>query len=170
MIQFKATIKKFTEMGEKTGWTYIEIPLTIAEKLKPNSKKSFRVKGKLDDYAFEKASLFPIGEGNYIMALNASIRKHLKKQKGDIIKVQMQEDKKEPRLSDILLECLKEDPKAIKFFKALPKGHQRYFSNWVESAKTESTKAKRIAQAINALALGLGFGEMIRMNKKNKNV
>ena len=33
-------------MGEKTGWSYIEIPAAIAQQLKPNYKKSFRVKGK----------------------------------------------------------------------------------------------------------------------------
>lgn len=170
MIQFNAVIKKFTKMGEKTGWTYIEIPLDIAEKLKPDNKKAFRVKGKLDNYAFNAISLLPMGEGNFIMALNGTIRKQIKKEKGDTLKVQMQEDKKEPELSGIFMECLEEEPKAIKFFKSLPKGHQRYFSNWIESAKTDSTKAKRIAQAVNALAAGLGFGEMIRMNKKNKDV
>ena len=34
MIHFTTIIKKFNDQGEKTGWTYIEIPATIAEKLK----------------------------------------------------------------------------------------------------------------------------------------
>jgi len=45
MIQFIVTIHRFEKQGEKTGWTYIEIPVDIAEKLKPGSKKSFRVLG-----------------------------------------------------------------------------------------------------------------------------
>ena len=45
MIHFNAVIKKFNEQGEKTGWTYIEIPEEIASKIKPGYKKSFRVKG-----------------------------------------------------------------------------------------------------------------------------
>jgi hypothetical protein len=52
----------------------------------------------------------------------------------------------------------------------LPKSHQKYFSNWIESARTESTKAKRIAQAVNALSIGLGYGEMMRMNKISKSL
>ena len=40
MIKFSATLLKFREQGEKTGWTYIEVPVEIAQRLKPNNKKS----------------------------------------------------------------------------------------------------------------------------------
>lgn len=43
-VQFIATIHRFESKGEKTGWTYIEIPVDIAQQLKPGNKKSFRVK------------------------------------------------------------------------------------------------------------------------------
>jgi hypothetical protein len=168
MIKFKAVIEKFKEKGEKTGWSYIEIPLDIAEQLLPGNKKSFRVKGKLDDYTFEGMSLLPMGEGNFIMALNATIRKAIKKEKGASIQVQMQVDPKEKPLSEVFIECLEEEPKALKFFYSLPKSHQKYFSNWIDSAKTDSTKAKRIAQAVNALAQELGYPEMVRLNQKKK--
>ena len=155
-------------MGEKTGWTFIEIPLDIAQKIKPDYRKAFRVKGMLDNYSFEGISILPLGEGNYLLALNASIRKSIKKQSGDTLLVQLEEDKKEKKLSRVFMDCLKEEPSAMKFFKSLPPGHQRYFSNWIETAKTEATKARRIAEAINALAMHLGFGEMIRRNQKKK--
>ena len=46
MIQFTAVIQKYKTMGEKTGWTYIEIPDGIPEQLKPGHKKEFqRLKG-----------------------------------------------------------------------------------------------------------------------------
>jgi hypothetical protein len=170
MIRFKGLIEQFREKGEKTGWSYIEVPLDIAEQLKPENKKSFRVKGKLDNYSFEGISLLPMGEGNFIMALKASIRKVIEKQKGDTVLVTMEIDSKEKPLSAIFMECLEEEPKGLNFFNALPESHQKYFSNWIESAKTESTKAKRIAQAVNALSIGLGYGEMMRMNKRSKNL
>ncbi len=47
MVTFKAEIEKFEQMGEKTGWTYIFIPQAIAHQIKPDCRKSFRVKGKL---------------------------------------------------------------------------------------------------------------------------
>jgi hypothetical protein len=170
MIAFEATIEQFREKGEKTGWTYIDVPLDIAEKLKPSNKKAFRVRGKLDTTPFKGISLSPMGEGNFIMALNAGIRKKLRKQKGSVVWVQMQEDKEERPLSGFFLECLREDPPALDFFNTLPKSHQRYFSNWVEAAKTDATKTKRVAQSLQALSVGMGYGEMIRMNKKKSNL
>ena len=94
------------------------------------------------------------------------LRKRIKKQKGDKLKVQMEVDKKEKKLSGDFLECIADEPKALEFFYTLTKSHQHYFSNWIESAKTDGTKAKRIAQAVNALAIKLGFPEMLRMNQK----
>ncbi|MEJ7673490.1 MAG: DUF1905 domain-containing protein [Chitinophagaceae bacterium] len=75
MVQFSTVIKKFSNKGEKTGWTYIEISEAVAQMLKPNNKKSFRVKGSLDNYKFEGLALIPMGEGAFILALNALIRK-----------------------------------------------------------------------------------------------
>jgi hypothetical protein len=39
MIQFNSIIQKFNEQGEKTGWTYIAIPIEIAQQLNPTIKK-----------------------------------------------------------------------------------------------------------------------------------
>lgn len=154
-------------MGEKTGWTYIEIPADIAQKLKPGNKKSFRVRGKLDSFVIEKTALLPMGEGKFILPLNAAIRKGTGKKEGGMLRVQMEEDKREYILNFDMLECLKDEPAAIRKFKSLPGSHQRYFSKWIESAKTEPTRTKRIAQTVNALAKGWGFAEMIRAGKKN---
>ena len=44
MVRFTATIKRFAEQGEKTGWTYIDVPVALAEKLQPGNKKGFRVR------------------------------------------------------------------------------------------------------------------------------
>jgi hypothetical protein len=166
MVQFNATIKKFDSQGEKTGWTYIEIPAAIAQKLNSNNKKGFRVKGKLDDYAFSMIALLPMGGGDFIMALNAAMRKGIGKQKGAIIKVKMEVDTNEIKPPEELIECLQDEPEALKYFKSLPKGHQNYFTNWINSAKTDPTKAKRIVATLNALNKKWDFGQMMRAMKK----
>ena len=74
MIKFATTILKFEKKGEKTGWSYIEISAAQAKKLKPGCKVSFRVKGKLDQYVFEKVSLLPMGEGAFILPINNTMR------------------------------------------------------------------------------------------------
>ena len=169
MVQFNATIKKFDSQGEKTGWTYIEIPAAIAQKLNPNNKKGFRVKGKLDDYEFSMIALLPMGGGDFIMALNAGMRKAIKKQKGAVLKVKIDVDTNEIKPPEELIECLQDEPEAFDYFNSLPKGHQNYFTNWINSAKTDPTKAKRIAATLNALNKKWDFGQMIRAMKKMSN-
>ncbi len=168
MIKYSALILKFKKKGEKTGWTYIEVPSDAAIKLKPGNKRSFRVKGKLDSFPIKKIALLPIGGGDFIMPLNAAMRKGIGKENGAIIQVQLEEDTMQLALNAELLECLADDPDALKFFKNLTRSHQHYFSKWIESAKTDSTKTKRIAQAINAMSRKQGFPEMMRSLKNNR--
>ncbi len=162
MIQFTTTIKKFSNNGEKTGWTYIEIPEATANKLRPGNKKSFRIKGCLDDYTFEGLAVLPMGNGNFILALNADIRKKIRKQKGASLKVSIEVDNALIKLNPELLECLADEPESLSFFNTLTPGHRKYFSNWIDSAKTEVTKTKRIAQALTALSNHQHYGQMIR--------
>ena len=168
MIQFTVTIHKFEKQGEKTGWTYIEIPGDIAQKIKPGNKKSFRVKGKLDNFKITGVSLLPMGGGAFIMAINATMRKGIGKRHGAMLKVQLEEDKKPYQLDPDFLVCLRDEPKAFDAFNALPRSFQNYYSKWIESAKTESTKTKRIAHAVSTLAKGMNFSEMIRSNQKER--
>lgn len=166
MIQFTAVIHKFEKQGEKTGWTYIEIPADIAQQLKPGNKKSFRVKGKLDNYKIAGVSLLPMGGGSFIMAINGAMRKGTGKKQGAMMKVQLEEDKKPYVLNAEFLECLQDEPKALKNFNTMPKSFQNYYSKWIESAKTEPTRTKRIATAVSALAKGMNYSEMLRSQQK----
>ncbi len=166
MVTFTTTIQKFDKQGEKTGWTYIQIPSTIATVLKPNNKQSFRVKGKLDGFAIKGVALLPMGEGNFIMALNAVLQKGIKKRKGATLLVQIEVDNEPLQPNAGLMECLADEPEALAFFNQLPKGHQNYFTKWIESAKTEQTITKRIAMAITAFTRKQGFSEMMRANIK----
>lgn len=165
MITCTATILKFDEQGEKTGWSYITIPADIAEQLMPGNKRSFRVKGFLDQYAFNQVSLLPMGKGDFIMPINADIRKSIHKGKGAMLKVKMEVDLKPVELNEDMLQCLRDEPEAFTYFNKLPKSHQKYYSKWIESAKTEATKAKRIALAVTACARRMSYGEMIRSHK-----
>lgn len=169
MVKFSTTILKFGQQGEKTGWTYIAIPAKIAKQLLPNNKKSFRVKGKLDDYAIEKIALIPMGEGDFIMALNATIRKAIRKQKGDTLKVQIEADTAPILPPSELIECMADEPDALKHFNALPQGHRNYFTKWIDSAKTDATKAKRIAMVIRTMVNKMDFGAMLRLEREERN-
>jgi hypothetical protein len=167
MVRFTATIKQFGQQGEKTGWTYIEVPQDIARRLKPGARTSFRVRGKLDATAIKQMALLPMGGGTFIMALNADIRKAIRKKKGARVDVQIQEDESGFVFNKDFMTCLADDPEAQKFFKSLPGSHQRYFSKWIDSAKTTSTLEKRIARAVSALARKMGYNEMVREGREH---
>ena len=168
MVTFKAKLQKFGSKGEKTGWTYIDIPEKIAQKLKPNCKKSFRVKGKIDEYCIKGLALTPMGDGNFILAVNESIRKAIKKIKGALVKVNIEEDTEEILSDAELLECLKDEPAAYDYFKKLPPSHQNWFSNWVKNARTQITKKKRLAIIVTACEQKLHFADMIKMYREEK--
>jgi hypothetical protein len=165
MIKYNTTIQKFDEQGEKTGWTYIVIPAEQAQKLKPGNKKSFRVKGKLDNHAIKQVALLPMGEGDFIMPLNADVRKAIGKRKGAQLQVQLVADDADFQFSKEMMECLADEPKAMANFKKLSGSEQKYFSKWVDSAKTPDTKARRIVQTLDAMLKGHHYGQMIRALK-----
>lgn len=168
MVQFKATILKFKAQGEKTGWTYIVVPAKVAQQINPGVKKSYRVKGKFDSYAFDAMTLLPMGEGDFIIPLKGDIRKAIKKNAGATLQVQIALQPKAYEIDAEFMECLNDEPKALEHFNSLTGSHKNYFSKWIETAKTAPTKAKRIAMAVDALAKKWGYPEMIRAETKRR--
>ena len=173
MRTFTALLKRFDTNGEKTRWTYIDIPTDVTDALCPGRKTSFRVSGTLDEYPIERVALIPMGRSGgsdsaFIMGINAVMRRGLRKEKGTTIRGCIELDDSPLPLSADLMACLADDPAALTFFQSLPKGHQNYFSNWIEEAKTAETKTKRITQAVTGLSMGLGYSEMMRYFKANR--
>lgn len=164
MLTFSTTIQRFDKKGEKTGWHFIEISAAKAKKLK-DGKTSFRVRGTIDSLAIQKTALIPMGEGDFILPLNATLRKAIGKKHGDKITLNLELDERKLILSPDLISCLKEDPSALQFFKSLPPSHQQYYSKWIESAKTTATKTKRIVISIEAFGKKQGYPEMMRAYK-----
>ncbi len=168
MFTFKAIIHKYEKNGEKTGWSFISIPMDVSEAMQPGNRKGFRVKGTLDKYAIEGVALIPVGNGAFIMPINAAMRKGTHTATGSTLTVRIEIDVKEYELNSDFIMCLEDAPRASDYFKSLTKSHQNYFSKWIDSAKTEETKSKRITKSIQALTMGLGYSEMMRMNRKNE--
>jgi len=169
MIAYNTIIQQFGEMGEKTGWRYIEIPADIANQLKPGTKKSFRVRGMLDNLPVAGMALMPMGQGAFIMALKADIRKALRKDSGAILQVSLEEDTDyKVEIPDDLKDCFDFEPGAFEFFNTLAKSHREYFIKWINSAKTEETRAKRTVNTVNAMLRKWSYNQMIREMKNEK--
>ena len=171
-VEFRAWIEQADHQQgmAMAGWMYVEVPRAITEQLKPGYRKAFRVRGEIDGHPFAGLALIPKGEGDYLLAINGTLRKVLKKGVGDFLSFRLTED------TDFVIEvpeelewCLSEEEgDLLNRFHALPKSRRNYFINHINSAKTDATRAKRIAMTVEAMALGLDFGAMIRRDKERR--
>lgn len=164
MLKFTTIIEKFDKKGEKSGWTYVHIPKSKANQIKEGVRKSYRVKGQIDRFAIKGVSLIPMGDGDFIIPLNATMRKGINKKVGDKVSLALTEDNEVKKISEELMACLHDDPEALAKFNSLPSSHQRYYSNWIETAKSAETRAKRITKTIIGITSGLSFGETMKLD------
>ena len=170
MVKFTALLQKFDEQGEKTGWTYFVIPVEIVQQIKPGFKKIFRVKGKLDNFKISGVAIMPMGDDSFIMPVNAAMRKATGKRKGASIIAMLEADDTPLKLNEDFISCLNDEPAALQYFNTLNGSHRSYFSKWIDSAKTEPTKTKRIAMAVSALSRKMGYPEMLHEQKAKKDL
>jgi len=169
MIYIKAEIEKFEQMGEKTGWSYVFIPATIANQIKPDYKRAFRVMGKIDEININGIATTPMGEGDFIIALKAELRKKLKKEAGAKIELWLEEDKNfKIEMPEDLEICLANEHGLLEHFLQQPKSHQNYFIKWINEAKTETTRTKRLVMTVTAMHKQQDFGAMIRASQGKK--
>ncbi len=166
-ITMEVVLERYEKNGEKTGWTFILLTTDIVQQLS-DDKRTFRLKGKMDNYSFKQVAAVPVGHGEFIIPVNAAMRKGTGKKDGDKLMLQVELDTSELLISEDLLNTLATDEEALTYFQSLPRGHQQYFSNWIESAKTLPTKSDRLAKCLFAMQYKMDYGQMIRHFKKEK--
>lgn len=146
LVSKKYKMEKYPGKG---GWTYIviaEIPITARQR-----GGFVRVKGLVDDVEINGYNLFPMKDGRMFFPIKADIRKKIKKEAGDSIKVVLYRDVEPTHIPGELLECLRDEPKAHKKFHALPDSHKRQYIEWIYESKKDTTRAERIASLINTM-------------------
>ncbi|MFC7526236.1 YdeI/OmpD-associated family protein [Parapedobacter sp. GCM10030251] len=172
MVEFRALIERseIQHGPAMMGWAYIEVPRTIAEQLKPGCRQVYRVRGEIDDQPFSGLALMPKGEGDYFLAINGGMRKKLKKGVGDFLSLRLEEDREFViEMPEDLELCLSDDEgNLMARFMSMPKSHRNYFIKYINDAKTDPTRAKRIGMTVEAMATGLDFGAMIRLDKARR--
>ena len=171
MITFQAEILRSENQGAAmAGWAYVDVPQAIANQLKPDYKRAFRVRGKIDGHAFAGLALMPKGEGDYYLAINRTMRRVLGKDVGDTLSLNLEEDKDFQIImpEDLEICLLDEEGDLMDKFMALNKSRRNYFINHINGAKTEPTRIKRIAMTVEAMILGLDFGAMIRLEQSRR--
>ncbi|MCY1541217.1 Bacteriocin-protection, YdeI or OmpD-Associated [compost metagenome] len=108
-----------------------------------------------------------MGEGDFIMALKAAIRKKIRKEAGAVVNVSLEHhaDFKIEMPEDLEL-CLAQEEGALDYFMSFTKSHQNYFIVWLNTAKTEATRTKRLIMIVDAMIRKYNYAEMLRAGRK----
>jgi Domain of unknown function (DUF1905)/Bacteriocin-protection, YdeI or OmpD-Associated len=150
LVNKKVVLEKFNGKG---GWTFARIPEILQDK---NAHFGWvKVRGTIDGYEIRKYHLMPMGNGKLFLPVKAEIRKKIKKEEGDKVHVILYPDNEPLDVPEEMLLCLQDEPAALKFFKSLSESEQKFYIQWVYSAKKEETKVDRLAKTIDRLFQGL---------------
>jgi Domain of unknown function (DUF1905) len=169
MVSFTATIKKLGNKVEKTGWIYVLIPTDVLQILKPNNKRTFKVKGSIDALSVAALSVLPVVEVGFIIPLNAEMRKGLNKKELDEVLINIEEDFDFEKLPEQLVSSLTENKAAYKYFDSLSSDEKLSFSNWVKSAKSALIIEKRLSLVMAACLNQMKYKDMM-LSIKNKKI
>lgn len=140
---------KLEKFPGKGGWTYARIPEVLQDKTSPFGW--VKVRGTIDGFEIRKYHLMPMGNGKLFLPVKADIRKKIHKQEGDTVHVVLYPDNEPLSIPEEMLLCLRDEPKALSFFQSLSESEQKYYLDWIYSAKKEDTRVSRLAEAINRL-------------------
>ena len=139
----------------KGGWTFAEIPKVAIEKHGPFGL--LRVKGTIDDYEIKNFNLWSMKNGMLFMPVKSEIRKKIKKQAGDKVRIILFADNLPIEIPEELKECLQNESGLYEKFMTYSEGEKKGFINWIYSAKTDETRADRIVKTLEKIEKGQKF-------------
>ena len=147
-------LEKFPGKG---GWTYAVIPEAAPDRNNPFGW--VKVKGSIDGYPLKQYKLMPMGEGRLFLPVKAAIRKAIRKQAGDRVRVVLFYDSDPLEIPPEIRACFENEPPALyETFLSLPESHRKEYLQWIYEAKKEETKARRIAGMMERLGTGKASG------------
>jgi len=127
----------------------VDMPKDVSEALregnKANHAKYVSVRGSVSGVRL-LATLVPGGRGCFKMFLHSRIWKRLRVDSGDYVEIALEvdEEPREPIVPDDLAAALSEHPGALAAYRACTVNLRREFVNWLNAAKAEKTRERRI--------------------------
>lgn len=100
-----------------------------------------------------------MGNGQLFLPVKSDIRKKIKKEEGDKVHVILYPDNEPLEVPEEMLLCLQDEPAAFKFFNSLSESEQKFYIQWIYSAKKDETKVDRLAKTIDRLLQGLKMND-----------
>jgi len=144
----------FTAMIQNAGGggAFVEVPLDVEKEF---GSKRPQVKATIEGVPY-RGILTRMGGDHHLLIILKEIREKIGKTFGDEVKISVEPDT-EPRVIEVPVELkkvFKTEKEAKALFDKLSYTHQREYVIWINEAKREETRARRVAQAIEMLKKG----------------
>ncbi|MDQ6778377.1 MAG: YdeI/OmpD-associated family protein [Actinomycetota bacterium] len=113
--------------------------------------KRFPVVATVNGYSWRTSVMRKGGE--FLVGLNRAVREEAGVQAGETVDVELvlDTDPREVELPDALANALAADPEARAKFDALAFTHRKEYAQWIDEAKRNETRDRRVAQALQKL-------------------
>jgi len=148
-----AQVQSFqAEIQPAGGGAFVVVPFDVEEVF---GKKRVKVKATFDGEPY-RGSVMRMGGPDYLLIIRKDIRETIGKDVGDRVLVTIEEDT-EPRTVEVpqdVQAALADEPAARDFFDGLAFSHQREYITWIEDAKREATRERRITKMMDLLREG----------------
>ena len=155
LVDREAQLERFPGLG---GWTYVPTP-----EIRQNPQAPFGwvvVKGWIDNCELRRFKLMPMGEGRLFLPVRAAIRKKIKKEAGDWVKIVLYAEQSSTALPEELVACFQNDPqKTYQTFCGFSRSQQKAYLDWIYGARKVDTQIGRIATMMDRLSRGLKLHE-----------
>ena len=134
------------------GGAYVTVPFDVEEAF---GSKRPPVKATFDGVPY-RGRLVRMGGPRHLLPVLKAIREQIGKGPGDAVTVTVEPDTapREVAVPADLAAALAEAPEARAFFDGLAYTHRKEYVRWIEEAKREETRARRVGQAVAMLRAG----------------
>jgi hypothetical protein len=116
--------------------------------------KRFPVVATVNGYTW-RTSVARMG-GEFLVGLNREVRAGAGAEAGDTVEVALELDTKprEVEVPEALATALAGDPEARAAYEGMAFTHRKEYARWIEEAKRDETRERRVAQALEMLRAG----------------
>ena len=134
------------------GGAYVNIPFDVEQVF---GKKRVKILATIDGEPY-RGTLVRMGTPCHMLLILKEIRQKIGKSFGEEVEVTLEEDTapREVKLPPDLLDALEASPEAKAFFLQLSYTHQKEYAQWIEEAKQEATRQRRLEKTVQMLLEG----------------
>lgn len=153
-IRFSAPLLRPVTTAKAADWTFLTLPPEASDKLPSRGMTS--VEGTFNGVAFQ-ATLEPDGKGGHWLKVDRKLREAAGAEVGDVISLEIAPVAEEPEPTvpaDLRKALAAAHPKARAVWADITPVARRDWIQWIESAKQEKTRLKRIESGCDMLAKG----------------